>query len=175
MQLDLEEGLGLYSSQHITINTDNTKGWTGNINAVFRLFIWRDMLIELAKEKPILGFNFGKPFRSISLEILNWGTGDWERDGWISPHNSYLNIIYRTGIVGVLLIFSLLIVLLRMAKEFIFIKSFTGVLLCSIIINWFAAANFLVTFEMPYTAIPIWTIYGMTFAYCYKDRDKSQR
>lgn len=144
-----------------------------NDNAVFRLFIWRDMLVNLANEKPIFGFDFGKPFRSKSLEILHWGDGDWARDGWIAPHNSYLHIIYRTGIIGLLLIVSLLTILFRMIQRFIAIKSLTGILLSGIIINWFVAANFLLTFELPYTAIPIWTIYGMTFAYYHEVKEKN--
>ena len=55
-----------------------------------------------------------------------------------------------------------------MISKFIYLKSITGVLLCGIIINWFMAANFLLIFELPYTAIPIWTLFGLTFAYCYK-------
>lgn len=150
---------------------ESETGWVDHNNAVFRILIWRDMWRDLVREKPILGFSFGRPFRSRSLEMLHWGDGDWARDGWIEPHNSYLHIIYRTGIVGILLIFSFLFILFKMIKHFILIKSITGILLCGIIINWFAAANFLVIFELPYTAIPIWTIYGMTFAYCYKTRE----
>lgn len=147
-------------------------GWVDNNNAVFRLLIWRDMWRDLKREKPILGFSFGTPFRSKSLEILDWGTGDWARDGWIEPHNSYWHIIYRGGIIGVLFIVSVLFVLFMMIWRFLHAKSITGILLCGIIINWFVAANFLVIFELPYTAIPIWTIYGMTLAYCYKFRER---
>jgi len=185
MQVDLEKRFGRKMSglgEHVDslgklstylnplniIKINNTQGWTDNDNAVFRLYIWRDMLVDLAKKKPILGFDFGKPFRSKSLEILHWGDGDWARDGWIGAHNSYLEIIYRMGIIGILLILSLLILLFKMIKQFIQCKSFTGILLCAIIINWFAAANFLLIFELPYTAIPIWTIYGLTFAYYQK-------
>ncbi len=149
----------------------NNKKWADNDNAVFRILIWRDMLINLAKEKPIFGFDFGKPFRSKSLEILCWGDSEWKRDGWVEPHNSYLNIIYRAGIVGILFIFSFLLALFKMIRRFIQVKSLTGILLCGIIINWFVAANFLVIFELPYTAIPIWAIFGMTFAHCYKTRE----
>ena len=148
-------------------------GWVDNNNAVFRILIWRDMLANLAKEKPILGFDFGNPFRSKSLEILDWGTAEWARDGWIEPHNSYFHIIYRAGLIGILLIFAILAVLLKMIRGFIRAKSFAGVCLCGIIINWFIAANFLVIFELPYTAIPIWAIYGMTLAYYHKVQEKN--
>ncbi len=143
------------------------KKWIENNNAIFRLLIWRDMWLDLKNEKPmpILGLDFGRPFRSRTLEALQWGLGDWIRDGWIGAHNSFFHIIYRTGIVGALLIGGLFVMLFRMIRAFIFARSLTGILLCGIILNWFIAANFLLIFELPYTAIPIWTIYGMTLAY----------
>ncbi len=134
-------------------------------NAIFRIFIWRDMLAELYNKKPIFGFDFGKPFRSISLEILHWGEVEWSRDGWIAAHNSYLNIIYRAGVFGILFIVCIFFVLFIMVKEFILQRSLTGVLLTGIIINWLFAANFLLILELPYNAIPFWTLYGMTCAY----------
>lgn len=135
------------------------------INALFRLFIWRDMLTELIRVKPIFGFDFGKPLRSVSLEVLNWGESEWRRDGWIAAHNSYLDMIYRAGIIGISAILAVFVILFKMIKESIQYRSFIGVLLCGIIINWFVAANFLLIFELPYTAIPIWTLFGLTYAY----------
>ena len=148
-------------------------GWVDNNNAVFRLLIWRDMWREMLANVTVwpLGFDFGKPFRSKSLEILVWGQGDWARDGWIAAHNSYWEIIYRMGMIGILLILCLWGLLFKMMKKFILTKLFTGVLLCGIILNWFVAANFLVVFELPFTAIPIWTIYGMILAYAYKTEE----
>jgi len=147
--------------------SDELTNYSGNV--IFRIFIWRDMITEFVKEKPIIGFDFGKPLRSRSLELTLIGYCDWVRDGWIGAHNSHLHIIYRAGIIGVLFILSLLTILFRMIKKFVALKSLTGILLCGIIINWFVAANFLLTFELPYTAIPIWTLFGLTYAYCYKD------
>jgi len=134
-------------------------------NAVFRLFIWRDMLTELIREKPILGFHFGKPLRSISLEILRWGESEWSRDRWIAAHNSYLNIIYRAGIIGLFAILGVFVILFEMIKKSIRCRSLIGVLLCGIIINWLVAANFLQILELPYTAIPFWALFGLTYAY----------
>lgn len=134
-------------------------------NTLFRLFIWRDMFVELLVKKPVFGFSFGKPLRSISLEILNWGTVNWLLDGWIPAHNSYLHIIYRLGLAGIAFIVIVFLVLLKMIKEFVSMKSLVGIFLCAIIINWLVAANFLLILELPYTSIPIWTIFGMTFAY----------
>ena len=87
------------------------------------------------------------------------------RDGWIAAHNSHLHVIYRAGIVGMLWVFTYLSLLFKMIGQFVRQKSLTGILLCGIIINWFVAANFLVTLELPYTAIPIWALFGLTVAY----------
>lgn len=143
-------------------------------NSVFRLFVWRDMFFEFFQHRPwhILGFDFGKPFRSQSLEILNQASGEWERDGWIEPHNSYLNILYRMGILGVALIGFLIWQFCRMVKSFVVFKSFTGILLCSILVNWLVAANFLPILELPYNAIVIWALWGLTLGYLEELKNK---
>ena len=134
-------------------------------NAVFRLFIWRDMIREFGKVKPVLGFDFGKPFRSESLEFLRWGESEWGRDGWVAAHNSYLNIIFRTGAVGVMLVMGILIFLKRAIVSVVSARSVVGILLIGSLIVWVVAANFLVILEVPYTAIPIWCLVGLTCVY----------
>ena len=136
-------------------------------NILFRLYIWMDMFEELLDKKPVLGFDYGKPFRSKRLEVLNWGPTEWKRDGWIAAHNSYLHIIYRSGVIGVALIIFLVGNLIRTILFFKQKRDLSGLLLCAIIINWFVAANFLLIFELPYTAIPIWCLYGLIMAYAH--------
>ncbi len=137
-------------------------------NILFRLFIWHDVFMDMRHMgmKVLLGADFGRPFISPSLKALHWGEGEWSRDGWIAIHNSYLNMIYRAGIVGVGFILFVIISFFKMVKRFIMIHSYIGILLCTIFVVWFVAANFLLIFEMPYTAIPIWSLYGATLAYC---------
>ncbi len=137
-------------------------------NIIFRIFIWQDMLSALGKEKPFLGFEFGRPFRSKRLEMLGWGASEWKRDGWIAAHNSYLEMIYRAGFVGILFIITIFIVLFKMIKNSIKQKSIAGVLLCGILVNWLVMANFAVILELPYNAIPFWSLFGMTFAHLSK-------
>ena len=134
-------------------------------NSVFRLLIWRDMLDEYKQYHPIFGFDFGKPFRSVSLEVLKWAKSEWERDGWVAAHNSFFHMVYRSGIVGVIFIACVISLLFKMIKDFIAVRSFVGILLCGLILSWFVASNFLIVLEIPYTAIPIWSLYGLTFAY----------
>ena len=144
-------------------------------NALFRIFIWRDMLRQLVGERPLLGFDFGKPLRSLSIETLNWAPDEWTRDGWITAHNSYLHIIYRAGIIGILFILTIFVILFTMIRRSLQFKSINGVLLCGILINWLVAANFLVILELPYNAIPFWSIFGMTFTYVNNLRMKKKR
>lgn len=145
-------------------------------NSAFRLFVWRDMIFEFFQYRPlpILGFDFGKPFRSQSMEILNQASGEWERDGWIEPHSSYLNILYRMGILGVALIGFLIWQFCRTVKGFIAFKSLSGILLCSVLINWLVAANFLPILELPYNAIVIWALWGMTLGYLEELKNKGR-
>jgi hypothetical protein len=58
--------------------------------------------------------------------------------------------------------------MLQMTKEFLQHNSWNGLLLCGVILAWLVASNFLVTMEVPYTAIPLWMLYGVTLAY-YRD------
>jgi len=138
-------------------------------NLFFRYFIWQDMLKELRSEKPILGFAFGKPFRSRNIELLYWAVGDWSRDGWIAAHNSYLEIIYRAGILGILFILIIFSLLLKAINKSIRVKSVSGVLILGVIVNWLVASGFMVILELPYTAIPFWSLFGISQAYLFKE------
>jgi len=134
-------------------------------NIVFRLLIWRDMIIEIKEHKPLLGFDFGRPLRSRSLEMIGWAKDEWARDGWITAHNSYLHIIYRAGIIGLLLIIFIFIRFFEFIRISLYYRSVKGIFLCGVILIWFFAANFILIFELPYTAIPIWSLFGMALAY----------
>jgi hypothetical protein len=140
-------------------------------NIYFRLFIWSDMFKEMLKENAWLGINFGKPQRSESIEILGWASTEWRSDGWITPHNSFLHIIYRGGIVGVAFLIGLVSIVIYLIFGFIRIKCLPGIFLMTIFVYWMTIANFLVFLEFPYNAIHFWSLLGMTLAF-YQDQLK---
>ena len=145
-------------------------------NILFRLFIWRDMLVDLNEHHAwIWGMNFGHPQRSISIEILDWATVEWKRDGWITPHNSFLHFVYRGGVVGIILILGFVTLLWHMTMRFIKLKSLWGGCLLASLIYWIGVANFLVILELPYNAIPFWSLLGMTIAYLHNLEKRQQR
>jgi O-antigen ligase len=97
---------------------------------------------------------------------LGWASDEWLTLGWVEPHNSYLHILYRSGLIGIFfvsIIFGFFIWLLSQAFQ---LRSLTAILFSAIVWNWIVAANFLIIFEMPYTAIPFWTLFGLALAYC---------
>lgn len=131
-------------------------------NSLFRLLLWKDAVNEMSQERKIFGLNFGKPFRSESLEIIRSAVNEWKRDGWIAMHNSYLNILYRAGIVGLLYITFMFLGFGYMVKTFIVNRSVPGLLVCASMLVPFVASFFAVSLEVPYLAIPMWTLYGLT-------------
>jgi hypothetical protein len=71
-------------------------------------------------------------------------------------------MIYRAGIIGLFMIFALLFIWFGLLRDFYIFRDWTGILLCAVLLNWIVSANFFLIFELPYTAIPVWTILGVT-------------
>ncbi len=142
---------------------------------LFRIFIWRDMLEDM-KADPysfIKGVGFHKPQRAHSIEILGWGRQEWGSDGWITMHNSFLNMIYRGGVIGWALLGTIVILTVQMTKDFGRRRILSGGLLVAGLVYWIVISNFLVYLEVPHTAIPFWGFLGVVCAFwrdCIKER-----
>ncbi|HLD69861.1 MAG TPA: O-antigen ligase family protein, partial [Candidatus Omnitrophota bacterium] len=138
---------------------------------LFRIFIWRDMLADLRSHPYyfITGVGFHRSQRSHSIEILGWGRQEWGRDGWITPHNSFFNMIYRGGVIGWALLGAIMFLIVQMTKDFGRLRIFSGGLLVASLVYWIVISNFLVYLEVPHTAIPFWSLLGVVCAY-WKDR-----
>lgn len=142
------------------------------VNIFYRLFLIRDMFVELGESKNIFGMNFGKPFRSKTLEMLRLDEGWKTRVGWVEPHNSYVHMIYRAGIVALLFIAVILTLFFKMVVAFVKARKVKGILLMSIILYWLVVANCMVILELPHWAIPFWILFGMTVRYWHAQKDK---
>jgi hypothetical protein len=154
-----EDDVHRYQHPRVSLNT-------AYANILYRYFIWRDMAVEFFRERLFLfGFDLGHPQRSISLEILGWGDGEWARDGWVAPHNSYLHIIYRAGVVGLGLISLSVFLVWRAMLVFVKLRSWRGACLVSVLVFGGCMAAFSVFLEVPYAAIPFWFIFGITMAH----------
>ncbi|MBF0485470.1 MAG: O-antigen ligase family protein [Candidatus Omnitrophica bacterium] len=145
---------------------------TKNGNSLFRLYVWKDMIKEFLEKKPLFGFSFSHPQRSRSIEMLGIAQGEWERDGYITPHNAFLHYIYRGGIVGLGFICGFLGFIFLVIRDFLALRSFAGGFLMAILIYGLVAAQFSVFLELPYHAIPFWAILGITLAYAHQLKNK---
>ncbi len=141
-------------------------------NILFRIFIWRDMWVELTKKNFIFGIGFGQPQRSKSLEILEWGDIEWLRDGWVAPHNSFFHMIYRAGILGLLIVIVNFMLMIRLVGKFIKARDFCGIILLSVLVYWSMVTMFSVTLELPYNAVFYWCVFGFIMAYANKSKEK---
>ena len=137
-----------------------------NSDVLWRIFLWKDAVGEVIKNKILFGVDFGKPFRSRSVEILKMERG--RSVGWLSPHNSYVHIFYRAGIIGIFFIIFILALFVKTVKNLVHIRDIKGVLLSSALLYWLILANFVVLLELPYFAIPFWSLYGLWVAYADK-------
>lgn len=133
-------------------------------NILERLFIWQDALEELYSQQAFWGVGFGKPLLPKRIIVLGWGTICY-RMGWVEPHNSYIDIIYRAGIAGIFFIAALSIYLVYLIRQAIKKRLISGVLLTGILLYWAIVANFGVILELPYYAVPFWSLVGLIAAY----------
>lgn len=135
-------------------------------NILWRVLVWEDMLKELLQNNIIFGVDFGKPFLSIQLKKLGWVQG--LHTGWIEPHNSYIHMLYRGGILALFLIIGIWYGWISILFRFIKRRDIKGLFLCSALSYFLIFANSMVMFELPYFAIPFWSLFGLTLGYCYK-------
>lgn len=137
-------------------------------SGVWRMFVILDMLSEWVHRGVLFGIDFGKPFRSKKIEILVQlqevsATGWWV--GWLEPHNSFVHILYRSGVVGIAFIVFLLSSAIGLVRKGISASHLPTLVLGSLLIYWLVLANFEVILELPYFAIPFWTLLGLSYAY----------
>ena len=166
--LKLEDGLTEEKSVNIVVPQSEYRSLsTAYNNIIFRFLIWEDMINELVDHKVFFGVGFGKPQRSPNIEILGWARDEWQRDGWITPHNSFLHLVYRAGVIGLFIVGVIFFIFISITRIFIEKRSVTGILLSTAIIYWMVMANFLLILELPYYAIVFWSIFGLSCRYAY--------
>jgi O-antigen ligase len=131
------------------------------INAAWRAAYWLNVF-SLWRSAPIAGVGFSHDFYAEEpLHVYPFEHYD--------PHNSYLALLARTGVCGLLLalatvfVFSrLMIQVLRHAGSDHTVFLASCLLSCFVTVGTFASFN--VTLESPYHAIFFWLIVGMGIA-----------
>ncbi|MBA7485998.1 hypothetical protein ES707_21550 [subsurface metagenome] len=138
-------------------------------NVMWRLFVWRD-IIDLSLEKPILGYGFGVPFQSETLEKIGWTDYSGDEDiNFTDPHNSYLSILFRTGFVGLLIFLIIIFRFFKLSINFILkcdnekMRVYIASMLTTIVFI-LGTSFFMVVLEGPFLGIFLWINMGLVIS-----------
>jgi len=133
-------------------------------NAMWRLFVWGDMIESILK-KPIIGYGFGTPFQSKTLEEIGWV--DYSKgENFTDPHNSYLSILFRAGFVGLIVFFIIIFRFFKLSINFILkcdneeIRVYIAGILTTIVFI-LGTSFFMVVLEGPFLGIFLWINMGI--------------
>lgn len=151
------EFMSIYNFRDMTTVSANNVRW--------RLSTWSGF-VKKSLEKPILGYGFGKVFIPKTLE------GKWsppEGENWVDPHNSYLSILFRTGVIGLIIFFIIIFRFFKLSIKFIKecdnekIRIYVASLL-TIIIVILGISFFDVVLERPFFGIFLWINMGLVIS-----------
>lgn len=146
----------------------------GNIN--YRFISWQHVLSKFY-EHFLLGYGVGQPVM-FSQNNIFYDTVELtyfqirDLDGNAQPHNSYLNILARFGILIFPLVLYAILKPLKKIPEYMSLKSRGGsyayskfLLLIGFLIVMYVLAFFNVVLEGPHHAFPFWLTIGMLLGY----------
>ena len=161
--------------EFLSIFSTTKEHMTSSNNTKWRLYVWKDIINE-SMEKPVLGWGFGKKFVPPTIVKLNWG-GSWrqpnindpEAKGFQDPHNSFLNILHSTGIIGLFLFFLIIARVISHGLKAINNTSSNTVrtyliALILIVVCILGTSLTMVVIEGPYFGIPFWVSLGLITA-----------
>ena len=137
------------------------------VNNIWRLLMWRRMAHEWRTQHTWVGAGVGTGW--AYNKILFHTPFYYESDpGGLNPHNSYLNMLYRYGVIGLLLCTLLIGSVLLSAGQVLRVKTGYGdVLLEGLMLYFFYTlifAFFTVTLEGPSYSFPYWSALGVLYA-----------
>jgi len=133
-------------------------------NSHWRIIVWTSALDEFFRQ-PFFGKGFGSYFTAPQLKDLSY---DYSEN--IDPHNSYLHLLMRAGLIGFILF--LLPHLIMLFRVFVVIRH-GSVSRWQLVKPWLliltglsAIAFFNVVLENSFGAIPYWFVFGIILIIC---------
>jgi O-antigen ligase len=134
-------------------------------NNEFRRAFWKTMIEQTTRTNPIFGLGFGYDF--LPQFESYYARGSWE--GLRSPHNYFVTVYGRMGVVG-LLIFGAIVVLMVRHAFVAAVMVRTRRMAATDFSYWCGAlvllisGTFGVVLEGPMGAIPFWVFLGLAFS-----------
>lgn len=160
----LNSGSGIPIWDDVRNVFSNARGDSSGANSHWRLDYWR-FLIEKTMKEPALGVGFGKPadfrWRGVLYDARRGIATD--PNDITPPHNSFLNVFYRMGLLGLVPLLVLVALALRRglvrirnpgtsARDRALLAGFIGAFVFATFI-----ALFNVALENPYIGLFFWT------------------
>lgn len=142
---------------------------TENLNMRWRLAIWGFQLRKWADE-PLLGVGFGRPtdFRwGVTGGVYDARTGSGPQDV-TGPHNSFVNLLFRTGLLGVLPLLALVVLAAARLRRWLAVPRPSEdraivVALGAVFVFVTVTACFSVALEGPYMGMFFWAALALLF------------
>ena len=134
-------------------------------NNIWRFLVWRRMAIDWSQKRPVLGAGVGRPWFYDALYHTQFHYGE-DRLG-LDPHNSFLNLLYRYGLIGFLLLFAIVIAALNTALRALRRAPTGDVLLEGLLLYFFSTvvfSSFTVALEGAPYALPFWFSLALVYA-----------
>ena len=136
-------------------------------NVHWRLSIWKFML-EKAIHEPILGVGFGKPTDFVWRGMIyDARTGDTTNSQDVTgPHNSFVNMLFRMGLLGLLPLIALLVIAAIRAWRVLVGRTLppfdraVGLSSVAFLVAVLVTACFSVALEGPYMGMFFWIFLG---------------
>ena len=135
-------------------------------NTAWRVAFWR-FLIEQSAEQPVIGAGFGAPSNFTWSGIpYDSRTGD-PNDLFdvTAPHNSFVNLLYRTGVFGLLAVVALVVLAAWRLVPFAWRSKgetrAVSIWLLAMVALTGAVASFAVALEGPFLGIFFWAALGL--------------
>lgn len=148
----------VFDAEHLRVSVRNN---------IWRVLVWRRMLADLHEGgamHALAGAGVGKPWFYRALYQSSFHYGD-DREG-LDPHNSYLNMLYRYGIVGFALLLAAIGGTLHSAYRAL--RMAGGDRLLEALLLYFGYtlffAFFTVSLEGPAYSMPFWMTLGLIYA-----------
>jgi hypothetical protein len=146
------------------IDSFNPHAATGEFqNASWRLDYW-SYLVRKTAHDPVFGVGFGKA-AAFDWQFRVYDTRDGGTESLSPPHNSFVNILYRTGVVGLAALVALLAIavvrMLRLLRASPQSERPPLVALLALAAFICAIAFLNVALEGPYMAMFFWTVLGL--------------
>ncbi|MFH0938651.1 MAG: hypothetical protein V1899_05150 [Planctomycetota bacterium] len=135
-------------------------------NNIWRFLVWRRMTLDWSSGRTFVGAGVGRPWFYGALYHTSFHYGE-DRLG-LDPHNSYLNLLYRYGVVGFLIFLALLWSVWHCVWKALRTRSSGGDLWleCMVLYFFYTAVfvSFTVGLEGPSYSMPFWMALGLIYA-----------